>query len=97
MKPTIYQILQRPIVTEKSFAEQAASNTYMFEVHLKASKDDVRLAVEKLFDVSVADVRTLVVRGKSKRFGRRLGKRPNWKKAYIQLKPGQSLPVFEGQ
>ena len=97
MKPTVYEILRRPLVTEKSFAEQSSTNTYMFEVHLRATKDDVRAAVEKLFDVSVTDVRTLVVRGKSKRFGRRLGKRPNWKKAYIQLKPGQTLPVFEGQ
>lgn len=97
MKPTLYDILRRPLVTEKSFAEQSATNTYLFEVHLKASKDDVRRAVEKLYDVAVADVRTLVVRGKAKRFGRLLGKRPNWKKAYIQLKPGQSLPVFEGQ
>lgn len=96
MKPTIYDVIRRPLVTEKSFAHQAGNNTYAFEVHLRAGKDDVRRAAEELFGVEVVGVRTLIVRGKAKRFGRTLGKRPNWKKAYIEVKAGQTIPVFEG-
>jgi len=96
MKRDLYQVIQRPLITEKSFAEQAEENVYVFQVTATASKRDIRRAVEKAFSVDVKDVRTLVVRGKVKRFGRTIGKRPNWKKAYVRLPAGQTISVFEG-
>ncbi len=96
MKPDVYEVIRRPLVTEKSFNNQADGNVYVFEVDKSAGKQEVRRAVEKLFDVNVQSVRTLVVRGKVKRFGRTLGKRPNWKKAYVQVEAGQTIPIFEG-
>jgi large subunit ribosomal protein L23 len=69
-------------------------NTYLFEVSDAANKIEVKRAVESLYGVKVVDVRTLRVRGKSKRFGRFEGKRSNWKKAYIKLAEGHSLPLF---
>ena len=89
-------MIKRPLVTEKSFSVQAEENVYAFAVDVRASKNDVRRAVEALFDVEVLGVRTLIMRGKVKRFGRSFGKRPNWKKAYVQVAAGQTIPVFEG-
>lgn len=94
LKPT--EVLRRAIVTEKSFAEQGAKNVYTFEVDRRADKDQIAKAVETLFNVNVLQVKTLIVRGKVKRFGRTLGKRSNWKKAYVHVEPGQTIPVFEG-
>lgn len=93
---SLYTTIKRPLITEKSFLRQAEANTYVFQVDRRASKDDVRSAVEALFDVEVESVRTLVVRGKVKRFGRSTGKRPNWKKAYVKVREGQTIPIFEG-
>jgi large subunit ribosomal protein L23 len=70
-------------------------NTYLFEVGLEANKLQIKDAVERYFGVEVSDVRTLIVRGKSKRFGRHTGKRSNWKKAYVKLAEGHSLNFFE--
>ncbi|RMF13246.1 MAG: 50S ribosomal protein L23 [Candidatus Dadabacteria bacterium] len=92
----LYNVIRRPLVTEKSFTAQGEENVYVFEVDRRAGKNEIRRAVEQLFDVQVVSVRTLIVRGKVKRFGRTLGKRPNWKKAYVQVVPGQTIPVFEG-
>ena len=92
----IYDVIKRPLVTEKSFGLQATENIYAFDVDRRATKDDVRRAVEQLFGVVVLSVRTAIVRGKVKRFGRTLGKRRNWKKAYVKIKPGQTIPIFEG-
>jgi len=83
-------ILVKPLMTEKSVnAEQ--QNVYVFEVSLKASKFDIKEAVSSYVGVDVVAVRTLVVRGKEKRFGRFMGKRSNWKKAYVQLAEGQAI------
>jgi len=83
-------ILVKPLMTEKSVnAEQ--QNVYVFEVSLKASKFDIKEAISSYFGVEVVAVRTLVVRGKEKRFGRFMGKRSNWKKAYVQLAEGQAI------
>jgi len=87
--------LIRPIVTEKS-AGCADQGTYVFEVGMNANKYQIKQAIQGYYGVSVESVRTSIVRGKIKRFGRFQGKRSNWKKAYITLAEGQSLPIFEG-
>ena len=88
-------ILVRPLVTEKSTLHLGNENTYAFEVNLKANKKQVKTAIEEFYGVTVADVRTLVVRGKVKRFGRHHAKRSNWKKAYVTLADGESINIFE--
>jgi large subunit ribosomal protein L23 len=102
-------IIKRPLLTEKSarlretggaakapaegdsYAQQA-----VFEVARDANKVEIRSAVQALFNVTVTDVRTLVVRGKVKRVGRFSGQRPAWKKAFVTLKAGDSIEFFEG-
>ncbi len=91
----LHDILVRPLVTEKTSFQMAGRNTYVFEVGLAANKHQVKAAVESLFGVSVADVRTLIMRGKTKRFGRYYGKRSNWKKAYVRLADGDALSFYE--
>ena len=91
----VKDVLVRPLVTEKSTSRLAA-RTYAFEVKTDAAKGDIRQAIEAFFNVKVDSVRTLVVRGKTKRFGRFSGKRKNWKKAYVTLNDGHSLNFFEG-
>jgi large subunit ribosomal protein L23 len=89
-------VLKYPLLTEKSAAHQANSNQYSFAVDLKANKIQIREAVQALKKgIEVESVRTLVMRGKVKRLGRNIGKRPNWKKAVVRLKQGQSLELFE--
>lgn len=88
-------ILVRPIVTEKSTTNLGTDNTYAFEVGTAANKIQIKRAIEQFYGVSVAGVRTQVVRGKVKRFGRRTAKRSNWKKAYVTLAPGQTLNIYE--
>lgn len=90
----IANVLVRPLVTEKTTAQLSAEDV-AFEVALDATKATVRQAVEAFYGVKVADVRTLVVRGKSKRHGRHMGKRSNWKKAYVRLAPGESINIYE--
>lgn len=92
----IYQILKGPIVTEKSTAQKAESNKVAFWVDLQANKNDIAEAVEKVFNVKVLDVNTMRVPGKVKRTGRNISKRPTRKKAYITLKQGDKIPLFEG-
>jgi large subunit ribosomal protein L23 len=89
----ITEVLVRPLVTEKTTSQE---DTYCFEIGVRANKLEVRKAIESFYGVDVADVRTSVVRGKLKRFGRHYGKRKNWKKAWVTLKPGQSISLFEG-
>jgi len=91
----LHDILVRPILTEKSAYLTGAQNTYVFEVGLKANKPEIRRAIEVLYNVSVADVRTLVMRGKEKRSGRFSGRRSNWKKVYVRIAEGQSLNLFD--
>src|SRR5678816_727212 len=87
--------LVRPIVTEKSTTSLGSDHTYAFEVGIGANKLDIKRAVEAYYGVTVAQVRTMVIRGKSKRVGRYYGRRSNWKKAYVTLAEGQSLNLFE--
>jgi large subunit ribosomal protein L23 len=94
--PTLYETIVRPIITEKSSAAYQARQEYTFEVHTDASKPQIRAAIEQLFGVKVMGVWTSQQRGKEKRMGRTVGRRPNWKKAIVKLAPGDSIPVFEG-
>jgi large subunit ribosomal protein L23 len=94
---TIHDIILRPLIlTEKGETMREEENKFFFEVALKANKDQVKKAVEKLFNVRVADVNTMVVRGKPGRIGRRATKRPNWKKAIVTLQEGDTIEFFEG-
>jgi large subunit ribosomal protein L23 len=89
---TIHEVIRRPLVTEKGVAKKEAELTLCFEVAPKANKVQVKQAVEKLFKVKVAEVRTCNFEGKERRRGRFSGFRPNWKKAYVRLKAGQKAP-----
>ena len=90
------KIIRRPLVTEKSTRQKEESRQYVFEVHRDANKIEIQSAVERLFKVTVLQVRTSNVLGKIKRLGRRYGKRPDWKKAIITLKEGDRIDFFEG-
>lgn len=89
-------VLRRPLITEKSTMAKELDNQVVFEVDRRATKIEIRKAVETIFDVKVLQVRTLNQKGKSKRMGKYLGKRSDWKKAYVTLAPGQSVEFFEG-
>jgi large subunit ribosomal protein L23 len=89
-------VVKRPLITEKAERGRETSRQYAFEVHRDATKIQVKGAVEKLFGVHVTAVRTAVARGKNKRVGRNVGRRPNWKKAIVTLKEGETIALFEG-
>ena len=89
------QVIIRPIVSEKSYA-LAAVDRYTFRVHPKAHKTEIRQAVERLFDVKVLEVRTMNVRPKLKRRGLISGETRAWKKAVVQVREGDSIPIFAG-
>ena len=93
-KNQYYSVLKRPLITEKATELQETVGQYCFEVALGANKVEIRQAVEALFSVKVTDVRTSIVRGKTKRIGRTLGKRANWKKAVVKLHDGQEIDFF---
>jgi large subunit ribosomal protein L23 len=92
----IYQVIIRPIITEKSTVQREASNKVTFEVHPKANKLEIKNAIERIFKVSVLDIQTMRQIGKIKRVGRYRGKRRDWKKALATLKPGNKIEFFEG-
>ena len=92
----LYEIIRRPLVTEKSTQQKETSRQYAFEVNRKANKNEIQSAVERLFKVKVLEVRTCNVLGKVKRLGRKYGKRPDWKKAIVTLKEGERIEFFEG-
>lgn len=94
--PALHDTIVKPIMTEKSSAAYQDRGEYTFEVHPQASKHQIRQALETLFEVTVTDVRTLVVRRKEKIQGRRRGATAAWKKAVVTVKDGDSIPVFEG-
>lgn len=91
---TIYDIIKRPIVTEKGVLKKDEERTLCFEVALLANKTQVKQAVETLFKVKVDHVRTSIFDGKMRRRGRFSGYRSDWKKAYVRLKPGQKVPEY---
>jgi large subunit ribosomal protein L23 len=91
-----YDIIRRPIITEKTNIQKDDANQVTFEVDLRANRIEIQRAVEQIFNVKVATIRTMHVRGKIKRRGRILGKRRDWKKAIVTLMPGQRIEFFEG-
>ena len=92
-----YEIIKRPLVTEKSVLLKEKLGRYAFEVALGASKGAIAKAVENFFQVKVKNVRTLIVRGNTRRVGRYFGKRPSRKKAIVTLVPGQKIDMFEAK
>lgn len=91
-----YHIIRRPLITEKGMRNNEEQNTVVFEVAPVANKIQIKQAVEALFQVKVLDVNTLNMRGKKKRVRMREGKRPDWKKAYVTLREGDTITFFEG-
>ena len=90
----LHDVIRKPLVTEKGVAKKETERTLCFEVAPSANKVQVRAAVERLFRVKVAEVRTANLEGKMRRRGKFSGYRPDWKKAYVKLKPGQKVPEF---
>ena len=89
-----HEILLRPVMTERATVLQERFNQVAFQVALKANKDQIRSAVEGLYDVTVTKITTMIVHGKTKRRGTKIGKRSNWKKALITLKQGDVIDFF---
>jgi large subunit ribosomal protein L23 len=89
------EVVIRPVVSEKSYVLSAADK-YTFRVHTDAHKTQIRQAVEALFDVHVVEVRTISVRSKPKRRGTTRGRSRAWKKAIVQVRAGESIPIFQG-
>lgn len=87
----LYKVLLAPVVSEKAAAASESANQVVFRVLVTATKAEVKAAVEKLFSVNVVDVKTLVVKGKTKRNRHGLGRRSDWKKAYVRLADGQDI------
>ena len=89
------QVIIRPVVSEKSYV-LATANKYTFRVHPDAHKTQIRQAIEQLFDVGVVDVKTMSVKSKPKRRGYTSGRTRAWKKAIVQVREGDSIPIFQG-
>ncbi len=90
-----YAVLLRPIITEKTTILTGADK-YVFEVDVRANKNQIKEAVQLAFNVRVTDVNTMKVKGKPKRFGRKVTVRPDWKKAIVTLVSGDKIELFEG-
>lgn len=90
----VYEVIRRPLITEKGHAKREAERTLCFEVHPHANKIEIKQAVEAVFRVKVAEVRTSVTAGKLRRRGRFTGYASDWKKAYVRLRTGQKLPEY---
>jgi large subunit ribosomal protein L23 len=91
-----YDLIRRPIITEKTTLQKEKNNQISLEVAPNSNRIEIKRAVEQLFKVKVADIRTMNVEGKFKRRGKVLGKRRNWKKAIVTLMPGERIEFFEG-
>ena len=89
-----YQIIRRPIITEKGLGAKETEATLLFEVAAKATKTEIKEAVQAIFKVKVGLVRTANFQGKERRRGRFAGYRPDWKKAYVKLKAGEKMPEY---
>ncbi len=92
--PTLYTTIRRPVITEKGLQVKEAEATLVFEVAHEATKTEVKQAVEALLKVKVAAVRTANYLGKERRRGKFSGYRPDWKKAYVKLLPGEKMPEY---
>ncbi len=89
-----YQIIRKPLITEKGLGVKETEHTLVFEVAAKATKTEVKEAVQQIFKVKVATVRTANFQGKERRRGKFAGYRPDWKKAYVKLKAGEKMPEY---
>lgn len=96
MSKTVFDIIRKPITTEKGTLLTEKENKYLFKVDKKATKPQIKRAIEKIFNVKVKDVNVAIVRGKNKRIGKFMGKQQNWKKAIISLAEGHKINIFEG-
>ena len=97
MQERLLKVLLAPHVSEKSTVAAEKHHQVVFRVATDASKPEIKQAVEQLFNVQVADVRVANVKGKQKRFGRIMGRRSGWKKAYVSLKPGFDIDFMGGE
>ena len=88
------EVIRRPLVTEKTTLERESVNTIVLEVAIRATKVEIKQAVERLLGSKVASVRTAINHGKVKRQGKFFGQRPDWKKAYVRLRDGETVPEF---
>ena len=88
------EVIRRPIITEKTTIQREDGRTIVFEVAMRATKVDIKHAVERLLGSKVSSVRTAISHGKVKRQGRFVGQRPDWKKAYVRLRGGEKVPEF---
>ena len=91
---TAFEVIRRPIITEKGVTKKESEKTLCFEVAAGANKTQIKSAVEATFKVKVAEVRTAMFEGKMRRRGKFSGYRPDWKKAYVKLKEGQKVPEY---
>ena len=94
--PTLHQTIVRPVITEQTSSAFQERAEYTFEVHPQATKPQIRTAIEQLFGVKVTGVWTSNQRGKVRRVGATAGRRPNWKKAIVKLREGDTIEIFEG-
>ncbi len=92
----IYEVIKGPHITEKATILKENCRQVVFKVHPKATKIDIKRAVETIFKTKVLKVRTINVKGKKKRFGRIVGKKPDWKKAIVTIAPGEDMEKFSG-
>ena len=90
------EIIKKPLITEKTSIQKEMYNQITFEVDRLANRIEIKRAIESIFNVRVADVKTMQVTGKTKQRGRIIGKRRDWKKAIVQLMPGERIDFFEG-
>jgi large subunit ribosomal protein L23 len=92
--PSLYEVIKRPVVTEKGLTKKESERTLCFEVAKDANKTQIRNAIQTLFKVKVAEVRTSTTAGKLRRRGKFAGYRSDWKKAYVKLKVGEKMPEY---
>ncbi len=89
-----YQIIRKPVITEKGLGVKETEATLVFQVAPRATKTEIKEAVQAIFKVKVDSVRTATFQGKERRRGRFAGYRPDWKKAYVRLKKGEKMPEY---
>lgn len=92
---TIYEVIKRPVISEKGAALAEVAGKYVFEVASDANKLEIKQAIQQLFNVKVKKIHTAIMQGKTKRFARSIVKRPNWKKAMVTLQEGQKIEFFQ--
>jgi large subunit ribosomal protein L23 len=94
MAKSAYEIIRRPVITEKGLGAKETEHTLVFEVAVVATKTQIKEAVQSIFKVKVDEVRTATFEGKERRRGKFSGYRPDWKKAYVRLKAGEKMPEY---